>query len=88
MRILNWEFGKRTAPNQSDDTVRFTFMGEFLRADLESFDTIHNMQEEVVKHISRDIYPDIKERMLEDENFKKIINEIRLKVSKQFIEEK
>jgi hypothetical protein len=60
----------------------------YMENELGSFGTYEKIKEKVIEQMVIELYPEVKDKILGDKEFKKIINEIRLKVAKHFVQEK
>ncbi len=54
--------------------------------ELESYSTFLTIQRQVADIIAKELEPTIKNRLLEDKEFEKFINEVRLLAAKKFLE--
>ena len=82
MKIFNFDLRKSTT------CPDYEFFGQIVEDGLNHYSTYEELKQKAVEALAKELYPTFKDKMLEEAEFKKIINEVRLKVAKHFVEEK
>lgn len=81
MKILDVIF----RPKAESTNYEFTILGEFMKDSLTNSQTFYIVRDGFINKLVAEIYPDIKNKLMENNEFQKIINEVRLLVAKEFI---
>lgn len=86
MNIIKTIIKKLTPTPENLADAEITITAQYISNKI--YRDMSDLSKEIAFLIAKDLYPQIKEKLLEPENFKFLINEIRLKIAKSFLEEK
>lgn len=84
MQILNFKIERVKKPDSNSGEIQVSYALKYLEQDF-NYSGIAEIRTEVSKLIAENIYEEIKGQMLISPQFEALMNEIRLLVSKRFL---
>lgn len=81
MKIIKSLFSRCATSND----LNYTVLASISEETIKSYSTYDQLGRQIAQLVASEIYPEVKDKLMQDKEFQKIINEIRLLTAKRFI---